>query len=91
MTLHDQPPWLAAAWRELGQTEIAGKGDNARIVGYFRDAGHSTIVDDETAWCAAFAGAMLERSGYRSTPRGQVAWLCCRADRMWHSGTWGSS
>ncbi|MBY0225422.1 MAG: TIGR02594 family protein [Hyphomicrobium sp.] len=78
MTLHDQPPWLAAAWRELGQTEIAGKGDNARIVGYFRDAGHSTIVDDETAWCAAFAGAMLERSGYRSTrslrARSYLAW-----------------
>jgi uncharacterized protein (TIGR02594 family) len=67
MTLHDQPPWLAAAWRELGQTEIAGKADNARIVGYFRDAGHSAVADDETAWCAAFAGAMLERSGHRST------------------------
>ena len=29
----------------------------------FRDAGHSPVVDDETAWCAAFAGAMLSGRG----------------------------
>lgn len=67
MSMQDQPLWLAAAWRELGQSEIRGATDNARIVGFFRDAGHAYVKDDETAWCAAFVGAMLERSGQRST------------------------
>ena len=67
MAMEDQPPWLSAAWRELGQKEIGGQSDNARIVGYFREAGHAYVKDDETAWCAAFLGAMLERAGRRST------------------------
>lgn len=78
MAMQDQPTWLAAAWRELGQKEIAGSADSARIVGYFREAGHATVRDDETAWCAAFLGAMLERAGRRSTrslrARSYVAW-----------------
>lgn len=78
MSMQDQPPWLAAAWRELGQKEIAGGADNARIVGYFREAGHASVKDDETAWCAAFLGAMLERTGQRSTrslrARSYVTW-----------------
>lgn len=78
MTMQDQPPWLAAAWRELGQTEIKGAADNARIVAFFREAGHPTVKDDETAWCAAFAGAMLERAGLPATrslrARSYIAW-----------------
>ncbi len=76
--MQDQPAWLAAAWRELGQKEIAGAGDNARIAAYFRDAGHPSVTNDETAWCAAFAGAMLERSGVRAAgslrARSYLAW-----------------
>jgi uncharacterized protein (TIGR02594 family) len=67
MTVQDQPAWLAAAWRELGQKEIAGASDNGRIAAYFREAGHPHVYDDETPWCAAFTGAMLERAGHRST------------------------
>ena len=52
---------------ELGVTEIAGEIDNKTIVEYFAEVGHSWVKDDETAWCAAFIGAMIERSGYRST------------------------
>jgi uncharacterized protein (TIGR02594 family) len=78
MAMEDQPPWLSAAWRELGQKEIGGQSDNARIVGYFREAGHAYVKDDETAWCAAFLGAMLERAGRRSTrslrARSYVTW-----------------
>ncbi len=65
--MRDQPAWLAAAWKELGQKEIAGSKDNARIVTYFREAGHPAVQDDETAWCAAFLGAMLTRGGARGT------------------------
>lgn len=42
-------------------------GHNPKIVAYFRDAGHSEVTDDETAWCAAFVGAMLHRSGVDGT------------------------
>jgi uncharacterized protein (TIGR02594 family) len=60
-------PWLDLAYAEIGQHEIAGNADNARILGYFRDAGQPGPVHDETAWCAAFAGAMLERAGVACT------------------------
>lgn len=62
-----EPAWLTRAWGEFGQREIAGPGTNARIAAYFRDAGHAEITDDETAWCAAFVGAMLKRSGIAGT------------------------
>lgn len=52
---------------DLGTAEITGPKHNAKILQYFKDAGHAGISDDETAWCAAFMGAMLERSGVRST------------------------
>ena len=52
---------------EIGTLEVVGKNHNPKVVAYFKDAGHPEIVDDETAWCAAFVGAMLERAGIRST------------------------
>ena len=51
---------------EIGVTEWK-KGDNPKIVAYFKDAGHPQVKDDETAWCAAFVGAMLKRSGAKGT------------------------
>ena len=62
-----QPDWLDWAWRELGVQEVEGKGDNPRIVEMFKAVGHQAITDDEVAWCAAFLGACLERSGRPST------------------------
>ncbi len=74
----DQPNWLGPAWRELGQAEVRGSRDNPRIMALFRDAGHPGIRHDETAWCAAFVSACLERSGVRSArtlrARAYVEW-----------------
>lgn len=42
-------------------------GHNPKVVQYFADVGHSWVKDDETAWCAAFVGAMLKRSGLPHT------------------------
>jgi len=42
-------------------------GHNPKVIEYFAEVGHSWVTDDETAWCAAFVGAMLERSGIAST------------------------
>lgn len=62
-----QPGWMAAAWAELGQREIEGSADNARIRAFFRDVGQPASLHDEVAWCAAFVGACLERTGCAST------------------------
>ena len=40
---------------------------NTRVVRYYADVGHPQVDNDEVAWCAAFLGACLERSGIRST------------------------
>lgn len=58
---------FALAEAEIGTLEKAGKEHNPKIVAYFKDAGNAGVKDDETAWCAAFVGAMLERAGIRST------------------------
>jgi uncharacterized protein (TIGR02594 family) len=63
----DEACWLKEAWRALGETERAGTRENPRIVAFFRDVGHPDVVRDEVAWCAAYVGACLERSGISST------------------------
>jgi len=63
----DQPQWLAAAWRELGQREVGGASDNPHIEAFFRDAKQTANLHDEVPWCAAFVGACLERAGQMST------------------------
>lgn len=57
----------ALASDEVGMREIKGPMHNPEIVQMFADVGHSWVKDDETAWCAAFVGAMLERAGLPST------------------------
>ena len=61
-----QPSWMAEAWRELGQSEVTGSAHNPRLIAMFDELGHRG-QSDETAWCAAFAGACLERAGITST------------------------
>ena len=46
------------AQEEIGTVEWA-KGNNPKVLAYFKDAGHPEVSTDETAWCAAFVGAML--------------------------------
>jgi uncharacterized protein (TIGR02594 family) len=62
-----QPRWLELAWGDLGVAETPGPQHTARVVDYYADIGHSEVLNDETAWCAAFLGACLERSGIPST------------------------
>ncbi|HRN83405.1 MAG TPA: TIGR02594 family protein [Hyphomicrobium sp.] len=74
----DEAFWLKEAWREYGQAERAGARANPRLVALFRDAGHPKVTRDEVAWCAAYVGAILERTGIRSTrslmARSYLAW-----------------
>ena len=54
------------AKEHLGTWEWA-TGHNPKIVQYFADVGHAWVKDDETAWCAAFVGAMLKKAGLPHT------------------------
>jgi len=56
--------WLEEARLLIGEREIRGAKHNPRIVEMFADVGHDDEAD-ETAWCAAFAGACLKRNGMR--------------------------
>lgn len=57
---------MEIAMGELGQTEIAGREDNERIVDYF-DSVSYRATDDETPWCAAFANWVLMEAGIART------------------------
>lgn len=62
-----EPLWLRHARDEIGLKEIHGAEHSADILQYWKDIKRGGIKDDETAWCAAFVGAMLERCGIKST------------------------
>ena len=57
---------MEIAMGEPGQTEIAGREDNERIVDYF-DSVSYRATDDETPWCAAFANWVLMEAGIART------------------------
>lgn len=61
------PAWVAEALKHLGQKEIPGAQHNSWIVSLWRAIKRGGIKDDETPWCAAFVGAMLEAAGIEST------------------------
>lgn len=62
-----EPAWLVEARKHIGLHEIKGPQNAAEIVQFWKDIKRGGIDNDETAWCAAFVGAMLERSGIKST------------------------
>lgn len=59
-------PAYALAEADTGVVEWR-EGHNPKVVQYFADVGHGWVQDDETAWCAAFVGAMLKRAGMPHT------------------------
>lgn len=60
-------PWIIEGRKHIGQMEIKGPRHNPLILQFWKDIKRGGIKDDETPWCAAFVGAMLERSGIKST------------------------
>jgi uncharacterized protein (TIGR02594 family) len=62
-----EPVWLKNARQLLGLKEIVGSRHEPKVLEFFAEAGHPEIHNDETAWCAAFANAMLRRAGYAGT------------------------
>lgn len=59
--------WMENGRKLIGMTEIKGAQHAPEILQMWRDIKRGGIKDDETPWCAAFVGAMLERSGIKSS------------------------
>jgi len=51
----------------LGLKEYPGAKHNKKIVQMFADSGHSWVQDDETPWCAAFVGSVLNQIGVQGS------------------------
>lgn len=62
-----KPTWLLEAEKFKGLKEIKGAQHAPEILQMWKDIKRGGIKDDETPWCAAFVGAMLERSGIKSS------------------------
>lgn len=67
-----EPSWLVRARDAIGLKEIKGTQHEPEVLAMARDAHLGWIRDDETAWCAVFVCAMLERSRIVS-PRNAAA------------------
>lgn len=67
--------WFPIALGELGVREVAGDGDNPRVVEYHA-ATTLRSTQDETPWCSAFVNWCMSRAGV--TPTGSAmarSWL----------------
>jgi uncharacterized protein (TIGR02594 family) len=64
--LHE-PAWLIEARRHIGVREIKGPTHEPKILTWWKAIKRGGIKDDETPWCAAFVGAMLENVGLISS------------------------
>lgn len=62
-----EPKWVLEGRKFIGLTEIKGPNHDPNIVQFWKDIKRGGVKDDETPWCAAFVGAMLERVGIRSS------------------------
>ena len=61
-----EPKWLTLARGKLGTVELPGPRSNPKVVQYYLDVVGKGMADS-VPWCAAFVGAMLTRSGEKSS------------------------
>ncbi|MBD2780812.1 TIGR02594 family protein [Xenorhabdus sp. 42] len=61
------PKWIEEGYKYIGVHEIKGESHHPNILQWWKDIKRGGIRDDETPWCAAYVGAMLEHVGIRST------------------------
>lgn len=62
-----KPAWLLEAEKHIGTREIKGPGHEPKILTWWKAIRRGGIKDDETPWCAAFVGGMLEAVGITSS------------------------
>ena len=74
-------PWMkyAEQERDSGVQEVAGSGNNPRVLEYLRSTtnlSQSAASKDETPWCSAFVNWCLEQAGYERTKNAAArSWL----------------
>lgn len=61
--------FLDEARKYMGAKEIPGLNHSPWVLSLFKRLGHGWVRDDETAWCAAFVGNVLENCGVQSTKK----------------------
>lgn len=80
-----EPRWITHARRLIGVKQLPGPRHEARIVRMW-EAIKAPFRDDETAWCAAFVGSVLEEVGITSTrsaaARSYTQWGVACAQRL---------
>lgn len=62
-----EPAWLTEARKQIGTREIKGPQHEPKVLSWWKAIRRGGIKDDETPWCAAFVGAMLEAVGIISS------------------------
>lgn len=60
------PAWIDRARSYIGLREVPGARHNPTIIGWWKGI-LADFRDDETPWCAAFVGGVLEEAGIKST------------------------
>lgn len=79
---YELAPWMKTAESYIGTKEYVGSSrHNPVVVAFFAKAGHPEIKDDETAWCSAFANAVMFENGYEGTKN-----LLARSWLKWVNG-----
>lgn len=68
--MEQKPAWLSEAEKYIGVKEIPGTKHEPKILAWWRAIKMGGVKDDETPYCAAFIGAMLEATGHVSTRSG---------------------
>jgi uncharacterized protein (TIGR02594 family) len=61
------PAWYIVARRYIGTREIKGPKHEPKILAWWKAIKRGGIKDDETPWCAAFVGGVLEEVGLMSS------------------------
>lgn len=69
--LDNDPVWLRVALSYLGLKEIKGPHHEQQILSWWEKI-KMPFRDDETPWCAAYVGGVLEECGIRSTRSGMA-------------------
>ncbi len=61
-----EPRWLVEARKHVGLREIYGRKHNPQILRWWALI-RAPFTDDETPWCAAYVGGVLESCGIKSS------------------------
>lgn len=59
--------WITQAKKYINEREIKGDKHNPLILKWWKDIKRSGIKNDETPWCAAYVGGVLEEVGIKSS------------------------